>query len=224
MEYGGCYKRYTAPLMRCASLGDPGVEVRAVEMAVLASVQALLHGIRPGRIFHDVAMEAKAAHRKIDDLAYFSGAYGYTVGVGYPPTWADTIGFISDGAEDIFSAGNGLSFADSDARSRELRCQSERNRARYPRRVANPWGVTPENCKLSTSNFRPEIAERAGRHLNHSILWFRSTGHWTSYPGAIFRYWKSPFRIIDPLFQLVKLTVKVHPKPDICAGSASVKP
>ncbi|MCP5072724.1 MAG: aminopeptidase P family protein [Rhodobacteraceae bacterium] len=105
MEYGGCYKRYTAPLMRCASFGDPGAEARAVEAAVLASVQALVDGIRPGRIFHDVAMEAKTAHREIDDLAYFSGAYGYTVGIGFPPTWAETIGFISQGAEDIFQPG-----------------------------------------------------------------------------------------------------------------------
>ena len=82
MEYGGCFKRYTAPLMRCALLGEPDAETRKVEAAVLACVQTLLDEIRPGRIFHDVAMAAKDAHREIDDLAYFSGAYGYTVGVG----------------------------------------------------------------------------------------------------------------------------------------------
>lgn len=105
MEYGGCFKRYTAPLMRCASLGEPDAEVRTVETAVLACVQTLLDGIRPGRIFHDVAMEAQKAHKAVDDLAYFLGAYGYTVGVGFPPTWADTIGFISQGAEEVFQPG-----------------------------------------------------------------------------------------------------------------------
>jgi len=56
-------------------------------------------------VFHDVAMAAKHAHRDIDDLAYFSGAYGYTVGVGYPPTWAETIGFISEGADGVLAPG-----------------------------------------------------------------------------------------------------------------------
>ena len=76
MEYGGCFKHYTAPLMRCALLSEPDAETREVEAAVLACVQTLLDEIRPGRIFHDVAMAAKDAHGDIDDLAYFSGAYG----------------------------------------------------------------------------------------------------------------------------------------------------
>ena len=105
LEYGGCFKRYTAPLMRCAFLGDTDTETRKVETAVLACVQTLLDEIRPGRVFHDVGMAAKDAHKEIDDLAYFSGAYGYTVGVGYPPTWAETTGFISEGVEDVLQPG-----------------------------------------------------------------------------------------------------------------------
>jgi len=105
MEYGGCYKRYTSPMMRSASLGEPSAEMREVEAATLACVQALLDEIRPGRTFHDIAMAARRAHSTVDDLAYFLGAYGYTVGVGYPPTWAETIGFICEGAEDVFQAG-----------------------------------------------------------------------------------------------------------------------
>ncbi len=105
LEYGGCFKRYTAPLMRCATLGEPDGETRRVEAAVQACVQTLLDEIRPGRVFHDVAIAAKHAHRNIDNLAYFSGAYGYTIGVGYPPTWAETIGFISEGADDVLAPG-----------------------------------------------------------------------------------------------------------------------
>lgn len=105
MEYGGCFKRYTSPLMRCAVLGDPDAEMRGVEAAVQACVLTLLDEIRPGRQFHDVAMAAKAAHSEIDDLGFFLGAYGYTIGVGYPPTWAETIGFIAEGVEDVFAPG-----------------------------------------------------------------------------------------------------------------------
>jgi len=105
MEYGGCFKRYTAPLMRCALLGTPDDEMRRVEDTVRSTVQVLIDNIRPGRIFHDVAMEGRRAHAEIDDISYFSGAYGYTIGVGYPPTWADTIGFIGEGVEEELQPG-----------------------------------------------------------------------------------------------------------------------
>ena len=105
MEYGGCFKRYTSPLMRCAVLGEPDAEMRSVEAAVRACVATLLDEIKPGRQFHDVAVAAKAAHKDIDDLGFFLGAYGYTIGVGYPPTWAETIGFIAEGVEDVFAPG-----------------------------------------------------------------------------------------------------------------------
>ncbi len=105
MEYGGCFKRYTSPLMRCAVLGEPDVEMRGVEAAVQTCVQTLLDEIKPGRQFHDVAMAAKAAHKEIDDLGFFLGAYGYTIGIGYPPTWAETIGFIAEGVEEVFQPG-----------------------------------------------------------------------------------------------------------------------
>lgn len=105
MEYGGCFKRYTAPLMRSAMLGKVDDEIRRIEDAVQAITKALIDGIRPGRSHHDVALEAKRAHREVDDHCWHSGAYGYTIGVGYPPTWAETIGFIADGVQDEFSPG-----------------------------------------------------------------------------------------------------------------------
>ena len=98
MKYGGCYKRYTSPMMRCAVLGEPDDEMRGLEACVDATVEAIIAAARPGRIGHDIATEASKTHAPIDDLVYFSGAYAYTIGVGYPPTWAETIGFISFGS------------------------------------------------------------------------------------------------------------------------------
>jgi Xaa-Pro aminopeptidase len=105
MEYGGCYKRYTAPIMRSALLGEPDAETRRFEDAVLATVQAIIDAIRPGRSCHDVAVAAKRAHASIGGIAYFSGAYGYNVGVGFPPTWADGIAFIAEGVEEELRPG-----------------------------------------------------------------------------------------------------------------------
>ena len=105
LEYGGCYKRYTAPLMRSAILGKPDEDTKCVEEAVLATVQAIIDSIRPGRSCHDVAQAAKRAHAGIDGMTYFSGAYGYNIGVGFPPTWADSIAFIAEGVEEELRAG-----------------------------------------------------------------------------------------------------------------------
>jgi len=81
MEYGGCYKRYTAPMMRCAFLGEPDAEMRGLEEAVKATTTTIIDNARPGRIGH------------------------YTIGVGYPPTWADTIGFIHVGSDLVLQPG-----------------------------------------------------------------------------------------------------------------------
>ncbi len=105
MEYGGCYKRYTAPLMRSALLGAPDAETKRVEDTVLATVQALLDAIGPGRSCHDVALAAKRAHAGLDDFVYFSGAYGYHVGAAFPPTWADSIAYIAEGVEEELRPG-----------------------------------------------------------------------------------------------------------------------
>jgi len=98
MEYGGCFKRYITPMMRCAVMGRPDDEMRHLEAHVIAAGDAIIAAARPGRTGHDIASVAAQAHAPVDDLAYFSGAYGYTIGVGYPPTWADTIGFMHIGS------------------------------------------------------------------------------------------------------------------------------
>lgn len=104
-EYGGNFKRYTAPLMRMACLGAPPDGAEKVAEACIATLQAVLDGVRPGRSCHDVALEARAAHKAVDDEAYIAGVYGYHVGVGFPPTWADSIGFIADGEDEPFRPG-----------------------------------------------------------------------------------------------------------------------
>ena len=105
MEYGGCFKRYTAPLMRSAVLGRADDQIRRIEDAVKATTQAMIDNIRPGRTAHDIALVAKHAHRDVDDCCWHSGAYGYTSGGGYPPTWAETIGFLAEGVDEELMPG-----------------------------------------------------------------------------------------------------------------------
>ncbi|MGE0095217.1 MAG: M24 family metallopeptidase [Alphaproteobacteria bacterium] len=101
LEYGGCHLRYTAPLMRTAVIGQPSDAVRRVADAVLATLEAVIAAAKPGRTGHDVAMSGKKASASIAREAFLPGAYGYHVGVGFPPTWADGIGFLAEGNEDL---------------------------------------------------------------------------------------------------------------------------
>ena len=105
LEYGGCYQRYTAPLMRTAVVGQPSAAVQELAEAVDATAAAILATARPGRTHHEVALAARQAHAGMSDRIFFSGAYGYHVGIGFPPTWADGLVFMAEGMEEPLAAG-----------------------------------------------------------------------------------------------------------------------
>lgn len=105
LEYGGCHLRYTAPLMRTAVLGRPSDKVRRIADAALATLDAVIEAAKPGRTGHEIASIGKRAHAGVSREIFLPGAYGYHVGVGFPPTWADGIGFIAEGVEDVLRPG-----------------------------------------------------------------------------------------------------------------------
>lgn len=100
------FRRYNAPVMRSAVVGPATPLVERLAAAVDATLAALLGGIRAGRTGHDIAVEATAAFRPVLDEIYFQGAFGYTVGLGLPPNWAEgSTPFIAEGIEDELVAG-----------------------------------------------------------------------------------------------------------------------
>ncbi|MEE9199311.1 MAG: Xaa-Pro peptidase family protein [Dehalococcoidia bacterium] len=99
LEFGGCYQRYTAPLMRTAIIGRPAEEVVRVTEAVKDTVNRLLEAIRPGRTCHEVAQEGHKGFAHIDSEVFFSGVYGYNVGVGFPPSWSEGLTFLAEGID-----------------------------------------------------------------------------------------------------------------------------
>lgn len=105
LEYGGSHKRYTAPIMRTATLGEPTDDMRRLMDAVHATVDAMMETARPGRTCHEVALAAKRAHAPVADETYHSGAFGYHVGIAFPPTWAEGLAFIAEGTEEPLAAG-----------------------------------------------------------------------------------------------------------------------
>ena len=100
LEFGGCHLRYTSALMRTAVIGKPPAEFARAADAVLATLETVIAEARPGVTGRQIVERAKKAHAHLSDDLYLPGAYGYHVGVGFPPTWADGIGFIAAGNEE----------------------------------------------------------------------------------------------------------------------------
>ena len=98
VELTGTHFRYNAPGMRSASIGPPSADVRRLADASLATVDLLLGEIRPGRTGDDVARAAKVGLASVPD-AFFHGAFGYSIGMGFQPAWTECPFYLSEGNE-----------------------------------------------------------------------------------------------------------------------------
>ncbi|MFO1378744.1 MAG: Xaa-Pro peptidase family protein [Steroidobacteraceae bacterium] len=87
-------RKYTAPLMRTALLGKPSAEQQRVAEAGAKAVETILATARPGIAAADVAHAAGAVLAPILDGIVFHHNFGYPVGIGYPGTWIESLGFF----------------------------------------------------------------------------------------------------------------------------------
>lgn len=93
LEISGCYKRYSAALMRTAVVGPPSTQIQRMEEASRRALEAMLEAIRPERPLGEV-WEVWATAM---DRAGFQGRMrrvGYSIGVNFPPDWGE--GYILD--------------------------------------------------------------------------------------------------------------------------------
>jgi Xaa-Pro dipeptidase len=105
LEFGAAYHRYTSAIMHTASVGEPS---RAVERLVKASTETLdllLQTVKPGRTAHDVAREVARGLKDISADAYWTGMYGYSIGLGFPPTWREMTTYIAEGIDQPLEPG-----------------------------------------------------------------------------------------------------------------------
>ena len=105
LEIGACVHRYTAPQMRTLTIGPPSGSVRAAADACIAALNAVLQTLRPGISARDAA---EAGWRELaaagDDLV-FHGNFGYGIGAGFPPNWADATGFLQRDQHNVLEPG-----------------------------------------------------------------------------------------------------------------------
>jgi Xaa-Pro aminopeptidase len=104
-EYGARYYSYHAPMMRTAIIGEPSTEQRRIAEAVKTTVALVIENARAGRSARDVAMAAYKGFAGLRDEVWFMGVYGYSVGAGFPPNWADCPFFIHEDIEEPLVAG-----------------------------------------------------------------------------------------------------------------------
>src|SRR5438094_308000 len=90
LEVGGCVQRYHAVCMRTASLGGPGPRLASMYDAIREATDAGFAAIKPGVPTAEVARQV---HATMASRGYSRRGQhvGYGIGLGYPPTWIDSL-------------------------------------------------------------------------------------------------------------------------------------
>jgi Xaa-Pro dipeptidase len=89
IEVCGTWSRYSAPMLRTASIGEPSAAIRRAHDACRASVETLIAEARAGVSAGAVARRAGAAMRAIEPSLIWHGYYGGSCGLSFTPTYSD---------------------------------------------------------------------------------------------------------------------------------------
>ena len=87
IEIGACRYRYHAPLSRTVYLGDPPEKFKTFENGLLEGLDATLDAVKPGVVcaeLHEIWRNAVSPFGIEKE-----SRIGYSVGIGYPPTWGE---------------------------------------------------------------------------------------------------------------------------------------
>ncbi|UTW13963.1 M24 family metallopeptidase [Marinobacterium rhizophilum] len=88
LEMAGCARRYHAPLGRFVFIGEAPPETQKVNAICQEAMMAAAAQIKPGALAGDV-YEAWQAVLDGNDLSHYSRHHcGYSIGIGYPPSWS----------------------------------------------------------------------------------------------------------------------------------------
>lgn len=94
LELTGESRRYTAPVMRTAVLGRATAEQRRLAQASADAVAAIMEAARAGTPAREVAEAGLRFIVPVEREVVFHYYFGYPVGIGYPPSWIESLGFF----------------------------------------------------------------------------------------------------------------------------------
>lgn len=89
LEMSGCQRRYFGPLMRGAVIAPVRDEVRRMADTILEALNAAIAAIRPGATSGEVDAACRAPIERNGFEPNFRKRTGYSVGVGYAPSWGE---------------------------------------------------------------------------------------------------------------------------------------
>ncbi|MCA1647013.1 MAG: Xaa-Pro peptidase family protein [Chloroflexi bacterium] len=106
IEFAGVVHRYHAPVYRTVLVGEVSPALRRMADAVRGANDAGIAALRPGLSVGDI----DSVQRRVVEEAGFGHLMGhrggYSVGIGYPPTWAQTFGLnIVPGSDAVLQPG-----------------------------------------------------------------------------------------------------------------------
>ncbi|KAF0279717.1 aminopeptidase P family protein [Spiribacter aquaticus] len=150
IEFGSAYQRYTAPMMRTRVAGSVTDDMRRVADGIRDIHTTLIEHMRPGVSMDNAAAAAEAALAPLADRAFFSGVFGYTVGLQFPPSWVEGSGFIARGVEREFQTNMVFHLP-------------------LMLRIPGQWGIGMSNTV--------RVTEAGGEPLTHNDLRLTGTDH-----------------------------------------------
>ncbi|PZA01135.1 aminopeptidase P family protein [Gammaproteobacteria bacterium 2W06] len=150
IEFGSAYQRYTAPMMRTRVAGSVTDDMRRVADGIRDIHTTLIEHLRPGVSMDNAAAAAEAALAPLADRAFFSGVFGYTVGLQFPPSWVEGSGFIARGVEREFQTNMVFHLP-------------------LMLRIPGQWGIGMSNTV--------RVTEAGGEPLTHNDLRLTGTDH-----------------------------------------------
>ncbi len=89
IEVAGCVRRYSAPSLRCAALGELSPEIRRLFDSVCRAFDYGLEEMRPGSTSGRVDAAVRRAFKEFDVEHLYDHRSGYSVGISFPPDWGE---------------------------------------------------------------------------------------------------------------------------------------
>ncbi|MGE0094910.1 MAG: M24 family metallopeptidase [Alphaproteobacteria bacterium] len=104
IEFAASVQRYHSPLFRTVIPGEPDKEIRRAAECAVRAHDAGLAVLRPGITIDTLDRAIRAVVVEMDCAKYAHSRFGYTIGVAFPPTWAQSMPVnIVPGSQTVFA-------------------------------------------------------------------------------------------------------------------------
>lgn len=101
VEFGAVHKRYHAVGIQTLSVGEPSSRARWYYDVARRCLSAGLTGARPGMSAAEIEAPALDILRAEGLPDTFAMRFGYSIGIGYPPTWLEPFGITRTNKEPV---------------------------------------------------------------------------------------------------------------------------